>query len=141
MTKLHRTLFSHQMKLTIIYALIGLLASLGSTHARTWTSADGTKTFEGTLKSYDAETQSVTVLINGNAMTFSTDKLSQEDITFLEEQKDAEPEAAPAEKASESVIGAKVAGAKLHRLNGKRFKKAELEKAPEFYLLYYSASW
>ena len=29
----------------------------------------------------------------------------------------------------------------LSRLNGKRFKKATMEKTPEYYLLYFSASW
>ena len=29
----------------------------------------------------------------------------------------------------------------VHRLDGKTFKKAELKKSPEYYVLYYSASW
>lgn len=40
-----------------------------------------------------------------------------------------------------SVIGAKLAGTTLHRVDGKKFKKAELKKDPEYYILYYSASW
>ena len=47
----------------------------------------------------------------------------------------------PAEVAASSEVGSKVAKAKLNRLEGKRFKKAELTKAPEYYILYYSASW
>ena len=29
----------------------------------------------------------------------------------------------------------------VHQLDGKSFKEAKLEKKPEFYVLYYSASW
>lgn len=59
---------------------------LTGAHARTWTSADGSKTFNGELKSYDAEKGLVTVtLANGNLLNFSQDKLSEADITFLKE--------------------------------------------------------
>lgn len=56
-------------------------------HARTWTSADGAKTFEGELKSYDPATGMVSVqLPNGKAMNFSQKVLSPTDVTFLGEQ-------------------------------------------------------
>ena len=56
-------------------------------HARTWTSADGAKTFDGELLSYDPETGAVGVtLTGGKVMNFSQDKLSAADITFLKEQ-------------------------------------------------------
>ncbi len=52
--------------------------------ARTWTSADGAKTFEGELKSYDAASGKVSVtLANRKQMNFTQDKLSAEDITWL----------------------------------------------------------
>ena len=55
--------------------------------ARTWTSADGSRTFEGELKSYDAETGKVTVVMkNGRSLTFSEDKLSKDDIAFVKSQ-------------------------------------------------------
>lgn len=38
-------------------------ALLASVQGRTWTSADGTKTFEGTLKAYDAEKGEVVVAL------------------------------------------------------------------------------
>jgi hypothetical protein len=67
-------------------------------HGRTWTSADGTKTFEGELKSYDPATGEVGVtLASGKAMKFTQDKLSAADITFLQEQGKME---APATKPS-----------------------------------------
>ncbi|MFT6575652.1 MAG: hypothetical protein ACJA16_003857, partial [Akkermansiaceae bacterium] len=54
--------------------------------ARTWTSADGTKTFEGKLQSYDARKGLVTVTLpNGKRQTFRQDKLSEADITFARE--------------------------------------------------------
>ncbi|MCX6877715.1 MAG: sialate O-acetylesterase [Verrucomicrobia bacterium] len=55
--------------------------------ARTWTSADGAKTFEGELKSYDPATGAVGVTQpSGTVMKFNQDKLSAADIAFLKAQ-------------------------------------------------------
>jgi hypothetical protein len=120
-------------------ALLALCLPLG---ARTWTSADGGRTFEGDLRTYDSATGKVTVILrNGRTLTFDQDKLSEDDIAFLKEQEAAANMPDPAEALEQQVVGAKVAKAKLQRLEGKRFKKAELTKAPEYYILYFSASW
>lgn len=72
------------------FALPILAASLlcgVSVSARTWTSADGTKTFEGELTSYNAETGDVGVtLANGKKMNFKQTVLSEADIAFLKEK-------------------------------------------------------
>jgi len=47
-------------------------------------------------------------------------------------------QAQDAEKKTPGDIFAEVP---VHRLDGKSFKEAKLEKKPEFYVLYYSASW
>jgi len=76
-------------KTCLIGLLVGLLALAGA-HARTWTSSDGSKTFEGELKSYDPATGTVGVtLANGKAMSFSQTKLSEADISFLKESSQA----------------------------------------------------
>ena len=55
--------------------------------ARTWTNSDGTKTFEGELKSYDPATGAVGVVMpNGKSLSFNQSKLSEADITFLKEK-------------------------------------------------------
>lgn len=54
--------------------------------ARTWTSADGSKTFEGELKAYDEATGSVTVDMNGRVVTFKQEVLSAEDISYVKEE-------------------------------------------------------
>jgi hypothetical protein len=70
--------------------------------ARTWTSADGTKTFEGDLTSYDVETGSVKVtLANDKQMKFNQKILSEDDITYLKENGKKE-EPAPAKSGSKS---------------------------------------
>ncbi len=52
--------------------------------ARTWTSADGSKTFEGELQSYDAASGKISVTFpNGKRMAFLQEKLSVEDIAWL----------------------------------------------------------
>ena len=67
---------------SLIAAITGML--LTSAHARTWTSADGTRTFEGEIKSYDPRIAVVTVaLSNGTSMHFEQDKLSAADIAYL----------------------------------------------------------
>jgi Carbohydrate esterase, sialic acid-specific acetylesterase len=69
----------------ILAAITSLL--LAGAHARTWTSADGAKTFEGELKTYDPSTGMVGVtLSNGKEMKFSQKVLSPADIAFLGEQ-------------------------------------------------------
>lgn len=120
---------------------IALVALLGGTaQARTWTSSDGAKTFEGELKTYDADSGMVTVLVNGRPLVFPQDKLSAADITFL---KEAAMAPAPGTSASTapSVMGEKFAKVKLHLLDGKRYKSADMIKTPDYYVLYYSASW
>lgn len=125
------------MKASLIaIAILGL--ALPGAHGRTWTSSDGAKTFEGDLRSYDERSGVVTVVVSGRAVEFPKSKLSDEDITFIKEAQTPEAAAGPD---IETEIGAKVAKAKLQRLNGKRYKRAEVEKNPQYYLLYYSASW
>ena len=54
--------------------------------ARTWTSADGTKTFEGELKSYDTRLGLVQVRKpDGTVIRFRKSHLSAADIAFLQE--------------------------------------------------------
>ncbi|MDX1679666.1 MAG: sialate O-acetylesterase, partial [Akkermansiaceae bacterium] len=65
-------------------ACCGLLIS--SAHARTWTNSDGSKTFEGTLVSYDADTGKVTVDMNGREVTFDESLLSADDIAYAKEE-------------------------------------------------------
>lgn len=85
----------------IASALAALFLSLTAAHARTWTSTDGSKTFEGELQAYNAETGAVTVkLANGKDLTFPQDKLSENDIAFLKEKGTIAPPSAPAAVAS-----------------------------------------
>ena len=63
--------------------LLALTGLIGIASARTWTSADGSKTFEGELESYDPATGAVTVFSNGKKMVFKQDVLSEEDIEYL----------------------------------------------------------
>ena len=61
--------------------LLQLNLAVVAAEPRTWTSADGSKTFDGELESYDAETGVVTVnLPNGNKISFTQDNLSEADI-------------------------------------------------------------
>jgi|Laugrefabdmm15dn_1035133.scaffolds.fasta_scaffold02174_2 hypothetical protein len=75
--------FSQRLLVTcscmLLFSVIG--------EARTWSSPDGAKTFEGELKSYDPESGLVSVLLaNGKILKFPQDKVSAADNAFLKEQ-------------------------------------------------------
>lgn len=72
------------MKPTLLSLVIGMGLLLPIADARTWTSSDGERTFEGELHSYDASSGKVTVILkNRRKMTFDQDKLSEEDVAWL----------------------------------------------------------
>lgn len=77
-------------------------------------------------------------------MTFNHDLLCGEDREFLlsESVRGAsdEPKDFTAEL-EKTKVGKQISKAKLQLVNGRRFKKAKLTKAPEYYILYFSASW
>ena len=78
------TLTRSLRRIACLTAIACLLAA--GAQARTWTSSDGTKTFEGELLTYDEATGKVSVtLSNGKQMNFQRDKLSADDIAFLKE--------------------------------------------------------
>ena len=132
------------MKAKILLA-VGLCACLGagSLSARTWTSADGAKTFEGEFESFDKEGAKVSVVMkNGRTMTFGFDKLSEDDRNWIKEQPSEQDLAAEVEAIEEfekSDLGKALKDLKI--LDGRRFKKHKLESPPEYYILYFSASW
>ena len=69
---------------TLFRAFLLCSALLTSANGRTWTSADGSKTFEAKLKSYDAASGEVVVgFRNGKTQKFSQTFLSEDDIAFL----------------------------------------------------------
>lgn len=83
-TKFRIHFTSHFHKPLICFLAVTVLTLFGQNlDARTWKSADGSKTFEGELKSYNASTGEVVVVRNGKDMTFKQDILSGEDIEWL----------------------------------------------------------
>ena len=57
----------------LLHVGIVALLGVGAVSARTWTSANGKKTFEGELKSFDKENDTVTIVYrNGRTITFGT---------------------------------------------------------------------
>lgn len=87
------------------YLTAATLMSLTSLSARTWTSADGSKTFEGELRSYDPVSGNVGVTrSDGKAVEFNQDKLSAEDGIFLQQQ--GKIEAPPSSRSKTDKIDA-----------------------------------
>ena len=72
------------MKQPLLSLVLGMGLLLPVAEARTWTSSDGDRTFEGELHSYDATSGKVTVVLkNRRKLTFNQDKLSEEDVAWL----------------------------------------------------------
>lgn len=116
-----------------------MLAGLGP--ARTWTSADGSKTFEGDLVSCDDN--SMTVRRGIKQMTFKLALLSEKDQKWAKEEgaKIAAAEESK-EKAAQFMDGDfGKALKKLQKLDGEAFVDYGLEATPKYFLLYFSASW
>lgn len=133
------------MKKLVFYSAMAALL-LAPAHARTWKSADGSKTFEGTLRSYDKNSGTVKVVTDGGTMiTFHQSVLSGDDREFLlSEESRTSLSSEPADFTAElekTKVGKLVAAAKLQLVDKKHFKSAKLAKAPEYYILYFSASW
>jgi len=120
---------------TVVAALV---LSLPVASARTWTSADGSATFEGELLSYDAETGTVGVThSNGNKMVFNQDKLSADDITFLKENGNvAAPAPAPTAPPAGGATGGSVDVKSLPEvLPDPDGKEADMSKPVQVYIL------
>ena len=128
------------MKKTLSFSILALFLA-GSSYARTWTSSDGAKTFEGDFVSADADT--VTVSKNGRNLTFKLALLSEADQEWTKEAVKAaaaeEANAAAAEEFPKSDLGKFLKD--IQKFDGKKYQKTALEGAPEYFVLYYSASW
>lgn len=68
----------------ICAAAVCALMAANSLQARTWTSADGSRSFEGELQEYDPASGMMTVMINGKIGSFNHAILSVADIVYLE---------------------------------------------------------
>jgi len=118
-------LLSNGLLLTAMTSLL-----LTGAHARTWASADGAKTFEGELLSYDPASGAVGVtLAGGKVMKFSQDKLSEADIAVLKEQGKVE-----APIAGKSSAGKIDAGPK-NLLEPNDGKPADMSKPVQVFIL------
>ncbi len=117
---------------------------MGSASARTWKSADGSKSFKADFVKLEGDLLTVK-RSTGKTMTFKLTLLSDDDKKFATEEAERMAKEAADAAASAELANAKIPKAlkgKLVRLEGKSLKKYELSsKTPKYYVLYYSASW
>ena len=72
------------MKPYLLSLILGVGLCLPAADGRTWTSSDGSKTFEAELTSYDPESGKVVMKrSNGKTLSFKQSILSEEDLEFL----------------------------------------------------------
>ena len=135
-----RILKRKHMKRPISAIIISLLLT-GLGHARTWTSADGNKIFEADFISSDDT--SVTVKRGDKQMTFKLTLLSEADQNWVNKKESttviAEKNEKTAARFLESDFGR--AFTKLKKFDGEKFDAHNLQAAPKYFLLYFSASW
>ena len=136
----------HRMKITTVVLALLAVSGMGSAEVRKWTSADdASKTFEGELSSTKGDNV-VVRMANGRTVTVPLSKLSQADRDFVagvaKGKTAAADEAAAAEKAKTGAVAKALSGNTV-KLDGKKFKKCDVfaAKAPEYYLVYWGASW
>ncbi len=131
-------------RLTSLLLAAGICA-VSPADARTWTSADGASTFAGKFVEYDEAAAKVTITKGFRDITFGIDKLSEADREWLKEQqakaKDAEAASASAKQFAAQKIGAKLREGVLSKLDDGKFADYTMTTAPEYYVVYYSASW
>jgi len=120
---------------------IGLMGA-SADDTRTWTSSDGERTFEARIREFNPETGQVTVIVpNGQSLSFSEEVLSAPDREYLAAWREAGGRSMAESGSSDSAVAEQIRKTRLHRIDGRRYRRAEIEKTPEFYLFYYAASW
>jgi len=134
------------MKKLMLTTLLAALTGVSLAEVRKWTSADdASKTFEGEMTAAKGDTVTIKMK-TGRVMNVPLSKLSQEDKDYVTAQAKAKEEAAATAAAAEKLKSGEVAKAisgKTVILDGKKLKKHDVfaAKAPEYYLLYWGASW
>lgn len=134
------------MKPLMLTTLLAVLCGASFAEVRKWTSADdASKSFEGEMTATKGDTVTIKMK-SGRVMHVPLSKLSPEDKDYVAAQAKAKEEeaaaAGAAEKLKTSEVG-KAIGGKTVILDGKKLKKHDVfaAKAPEYYLLYWGASW
>lgn len=119
------------MKKTLITGL-SILSCAGILSARTWTSANGSDTFDADYVSHSAS--EVTVIKDSKKVSFALNLLSSDDQAWISKQ------AQPAANANAATF---VDGLNKHltKFDGAAYQPYTPEKNPEYYVLYFSASW
>lgn len=127
------------MKKFALLAFTSVMLS-GAAGARTWTSVDGTKTFEGDFVSCDQKT--ITVKRGLRPMTFKIELVSEEDQKWARAENKRRATAQENKEAIAEFARSEFGKAlgKLRKLEGKTFEDHEWDQVPEFFILSYSAS-
>ncbi len=108
------------------FAFVLLFLTTGSLLARTWTSSDGSKEIEGDFKSFDAETNQVTIVVEDQEVEFNLEKLSEDDRSFVQKHTHAD----------EVSITQLLSQATIHQIVGDELKEVSLDIQPDYFLLY-----
>ena len=127
--------------------MLGVTFVTSSLHARTWTSSDGSKTFQGEYASQ--EDGFVTVKRGQKKLRFKIELLSTADQEWLKLRKETDANGDRAEASEKEAnantdslgkIGDKINKC-LSKFDGTKYSSTELDNTPKYYLLYFSASW
>lgn len=98
--------------------------------ARTWISPNGETELEGDFKSFDKNTNQVTIVVDREVVKFDLSKLSEKDQAFVKRQGE-----------KELNVRELLQKATLHQVVDGEMKEVKFEAEPEYYLFYFTASW
>lgn len=126
------------MKIILTIAVISFASSV---HARTWTSSNGVTTFEA---EYVSSTERSLVFIHkGKKETIRISRLSEADKKWIEQEQ--QRDTAPRKKIIYRSLKDQKVGKKLinqtFRLKNNQFVTENIRQVPQYYYLYFSASW
>jgi len=129
------------MKISLTLAILTTLFLSVTVHARTWTSSDGSKTFQAEY--VECKGSSVVIIMNGNKNSFKISRLSAADQAWVAQQERID--AAPYKPATTRSLSDQKIGRQLRhqtfRAVGNRFVSENIKKVPRYYYFYYAASW
>lgn len=142
-----KTKFHFMMKKALLTSL-SILGCINTLSARTWTSSDGTKSFEA---DYIGHTDSaVSIIKDSKKITFPLNLLSEADQAWTRAHgtETANTASAPKNTLKKETVATTSSSSLTQNINkhlkkfdGKSFKEHNLDNKPEYYLVYFSASW
>ncbi len=129
-------------KISRVVGLILWVFVCSACGARVWTSADGGQKFKADFKLYEPKLDAVQLVKGGQLVVYELKKFSEEDRDWVvREHKNQKKVLAREQAFKNQKVGQTLKTGVLKKFDGEKFKDYTLEKMPEYYFVYFGASW